>query len=89
LAFAVGGCRLADDGRIERSELLLRFVSIVAAAVESDVVHCRGPLHGERSDVMELQEGALLAPPSRGRHERAPVSVALRDFALHFVRDVP
>jgi hypothetical protein len=38
---------------------------------------------------MELQEAALGASASIGRHVGAPVSVAARDFALHVGGNVP
>src|SRR5438552_2118113 len=56
----------------------LGFELIVRAAAQAQVLDARLTAAGERLDVVELEPRALLAAMTRGAHERAPATVALR-----------
>ncbi len=71
-----------------RAEHQFRLVLVVAAAAERDVLDGSRSSLGIRPDVMELEEGALGAPPSVGGNERTLPVVAARDRALHVSRDI-
>src|SRR6266850_1500567 len=76
---AEGRARLTEDRRRMRAEDQLGLVLVVAPAAKRDVGDGGRPLHRIRLDVVELQERALRASPSRGGLEGALASVALPD----------
>src|SRR5258708_16018569 len=84
-----GGCLPNDVPAILRPAdpiVQVRFVAIVGATAQLDVLDGGLAAHPIRDDMVELEESAGLAPPSVRTHECATTRVAARDGPFHMRR---